>query len=226
MKTNNRFSSLIVNDKNVKNFNQTTDKKYNPVINPSIDKNNILEVVTVKDDNIFKNKKDSKPNIPKKLEVNEENFPGLVKNDIKEVNEKVKTISFLDKLNTEIVVVNNEKLDDNKDVIEEGWVKYKWDVNTGKTITNYDETKNSENTQNVDCEDVMNYVVFLHEKRKKKYIEIWGEDEYEKMFVFPNYEYGYFDRLDIEEYERNMEQNENCYSEDDYEDYDEYNEYW
>ena len=63
----------------------------------------------------------------------------------------------------------------------------------------------------------MNALYILHEKRTNEYKELWGEDEWERMFIFPNYDYEYFDKLD-EEYEDEQEKlNEQYYVE--YEDY-------
>ena len=36
----------------------------------------------------------------------------------------------------------------------------------------------------------------LYYKRTNEYIELWGYDEWEKMFISPNYDYNYFDNLD------------------------------
>ena len=44
----------------------------------------------------------------------------------------------------------------------------------------------------------------LHLKRKEKYINDWGYHEYEKMFISPNYDPEYFDKLDAK-YEEEME---------------------
>jgi hypothetical protein len=51
---------------------------------------------------------------------------------------------------------------------------------------------------------------------------MWGEEEYEQMFRFPNYDYEFFDKLD-EQYEEEMEtmrvndeENENDEYRDDY----------
>jgi hypothetical protein len=40
---------------------------------------------------------------------------------------------------------------------------------------------------------------------KKYYIELYGEDNYNFVFKFPNYDYEYFDKLDLE-YEENDEE--------------------
>jgi hypothetical protein len=55
----------------------------------------------------------------------------------------------------------------------------------------------------------MDSFVELYNKRKEDYIALWGEETYENVFLFPNYDYNYFDEEDEEE-------------EDDEEDYEEY----
>ena len=30
----------------------------------------------------------------------------------------------------------------------------------------------------------------------ENFVDLWGEDEYENTYTFPNYDVGYFDRLD------------------------------
>ena len=69
--------------------------------------------------------------------------------------------------------------------------------------------------------EIVENLAYLHEKRKAEYIDNWGEDEWEKMFLFPNYDYYYFDKLE-EIYAKN---NPNYH--DEYEEFsDEDEEYW
>jgi hypothetical protein len=51
---------------------------------------------------------------------------------------------------------------------------------------------------------VLDGLVDLHFKRQEEYINNWGYNEYEKMFIDPNYDYEYFDKLDAK-YEDEME---------------------
>jgi hypothetical protein len=200
---NNRFNSLIDENKSLKKSDNPTPK---------------IESNRVKEDNKFKQNKDGNLNIPKKLEINESNFPGLGNNISKQnnvTNNTIKPHSFLDKLNTENVEIEKLQPENNQYKLEPGWVEFKRDLKTGRIITNYNKNK----VKNINFTEVLDYLVSLHEQRKKEYINNWGEDEYEKMFLFPNYEYGYFDRLDEEEeYETYSEDNE-------YEDYDYYSDY-
>ena len=80
-----------------------------------------------------------------------------------------------------------------------GWTYYKRDKNTNKIIiedysTNKqitEEEKERENMQKIYKEICENY-----NRWKMKYIETWGYDQYEKLYLFSNYDYKYFDRLD------------------------------
>ena len=49
----------------------------------------------------------------------------------------------------------------------------------------------------------MKALVDLYENWKQDYINTWGQEEYEHRYLFPNYDYEYFDKLD-EEYEYEM----------------------
>ena len=53
----------------------------------------------------------------------------------------------------------------------------------------------------------------LYEKRTNKYIELWGYDEWERMFMFSNYDYQYFDKLDKKYAEEMEEMEETQYTE-------------
>jgi len=53
---------------------------------------------------------------------------------------------------------------------------------------------------------ILNKLVSDYERRTEEYIESYGEDEYNKMFKFPNYDYDYYEKLD--EHYRNIELNE------------------
>ena len=51
-----------------------------------------------------------------------------------------------------------------------------------------------------------------HRQRVNEYIQLWGDDEYKRIFLFPNYEYGYFDRLDEELVVEEELRNNNTYT--------------
>ena len=71
---------------------------------------------------------------------------------------------------------------------------------------------------------IMDELVRLHEKRTNEYINLWGIEEWEKMFLFPNYDYNYFDDLDDEEEE--IQNNLDCLVENDFGNWEQYDNYW
>jgi hypothetical protein len=156
-----------------------------------------------------------------KIELNEMNFPefGIVKQHVisRQIEKQEKQPSFLDKLNTEQLIPEQNNEANSQHKLEPGWVEIKRDLNTNKIIKTGNIIVKKLKTK-TSFYDVLEHLVYLHEKRKKEYINNWGEDEYNHTFLFPDYEYGYFDRLDEEEYERNVEEyiNENTYDDYDY----------
>ena len=176
--------------------------------------------------NQFKNY-NSKPVIKKKdFELKDNEFPDLVssiKNNTNNIN--VKSFSFLLKKEEPIEV---EK-DVSDEIIPHGWSYYKYtkfknglcgDKNLEVTtkiqkpfINKIYESVKEEVILNESYE-IINALSILHEKRTNEYKELWGEDEWERMFICPNHDYEYFDKLDelYEAEERNI--NEQYYSED------------
>ena len=76
---------------------------------------------------------------------------------------------------------------------------------------------------------IMKALVDLYENWKENYINTWGQEEYERQYLFPNYDYEYFDKLDeiyelellkLEEKEREKE--EELAAEYEYMEYDNY----
>jgi hypothetical protein len=135
-----------------------------------------------------------------------ESFPELVKTT--KVNTSNSMPSFLEKITMEV-----EKKEETKsekqllmETLKPGWALFTYDKETKKT--SMIEKQIIRNEQNSLSELDITYNVFdslanLHENRRQEYIDNWGEDEYEKMFIFPNYDYEYFDKLD-EKYEEEM----------------------
>lgn len=203
-KTNNRFNSL--ND----NFDNNEKSKKN-------------DTTLIKShNNTFKH--DNKDVVSKKfLDISEDNFPVLIsasknKNIEEFTNQaEIPVSSFLDKVNAKQEMVEEINLEEKP--LEPGWVEIKRDPNTGRIITNTSNNTIEKNSHFA----VLDYLVSLHQKRTQEYIENWGEDEYENMFLFPNYEYGYFDRIDEEEYEKEQKEYEKYCQENNYDDYENYN---
>lgn len=69
-----------------------------------------------------------------------------------------------------------------------------------------------------EAEEIIIALSLLHEKRTNEYKELWGEAEWERMFMCPNHDYEYFDKLD-EAYEIEEEKLNNKSSDEDSDDY-------
>ncbi len=108
-----------------------------------------------------------------------------------------------------------------------GWTEIRRDPLTNETII----TSNSIEKSPTIYEQDLVYEVFeglanLHEKRTAEYIENWGQDEWDRMFLFQNYDYYYFDKLD-EIYAKNNPDSDSDYSDEEYYHYSEEDkEYW
>ena len=136
----------------------------------------------------------------KELKITTETFPELG-NKKQNTNKPEKTVNFLDKLKTK--KKEAEKIVENIDLdyenLKPGWVLLKRDPKTGEKIEKIKPSIEPVKRENDFHEiDVLNALVKLHEKRKNEYIQLWGYDEWERMYICPNYDYNYFDRLDEE----------------------------
>jgi hypothetical protein len=155
------------------------------------------------------------------INLKEHNFPELnseksVKNKQEVIQEKT---SFVDKLK---VKQENTNLNKSEEIIKNGWVVLKKDPKTRGTIwkfgiSDYDkELQNKIPNPNI----LLDRLAEIHERYVNDYIQLWGEEEYEKMYKFPNYDYDYFDKLD-ELHEDEMEeiQNDEYYDDEYYDTY-------
>ena len=61
-----------------------------------------------------------------------------------------------------------------------------------------------ENKKKLYSYKVINALIDLHLKRTQEYIDNWGYNEYEKVFLDTNHDSDYFDKLDAK-YEEEME---------------------
>ena len=69
--------------------------------------------------------------------------------------------------------------------------------------------------------EVLDHLVYLYEDRKTTHIESWGEDDWNRMFTFLDYDYHYFDKLD-DIYEKKYNDSEDEFENEDFEE----DEYW
>lgn len=192
-KVNNRFASL--ND-------EGTDK--------------VINIKNRKENNYYKNdlslkfkevnNKIKKDKEQKNLSI--ENFPSLVTLEHNLESKKIKnSMNFLEKMK---VSVDSEKEDFEYDIeyenLNPGWVLIKKDTLSNKIIHKYKSKKGNNSNVNylenkisndlLDNNQIINKLVNLYNKRKEDYIQLWGYDQWEQTFQFPNYDYLYFDKLD------------------------------
>uniref|UniRef100_A0A6C0AR11 Uncharacterized protein n=1 Tax=viral metagenome TaxID=1070528 RepID=A0A6C0AR11_9ZZZZ len=135
-----------------------------------------------------------------------ESFPELIKTT--KINTTNSMPSFLEKITIELEKKEESKSEKQNliETLKPGWALFRYDNETNKTTMF--EKRIIRNEQNPLSELDIIYNIFdglanLHENRRQEYIDNWGEDEYEKMFIFPNYDYDYFDKLD-EKYDEEM----------------------
>jgi hypothetical protein len=203
---NSRFATLLEDTEISSPF-----KKYNKKSN--IDKGkkhtDYNKVNYTNDNNNEKNKSitDDKKIKEEKI-IDKKNFPDLSNNiknksSIKQTDEIISN-SYIGKLKI-IKPILLEKESD----IKPGWVEIKQDKKFKKIITTYNkiesDSDDDSNSKNIGI-NIISALADLYYKRTNEYIELWGYDEWEKMFISPSYDYNYFDNLD-EQY--NIEHNEN-----------------
>jgi hypothetical protein len=133
----------------------------------------------------------------KKIIINDCNFPILSNEKISEKTSKnvSEKLNFIDKVKTEIKI-EEEIL--NEEYIPPGYLVIKRDRNTNKIVRKYGEMPDYFNKKEITPSEIIDKLVYLYEKRKEEYITLWGEEEYERMFLFNNYDYHYFDKLDLQ----------------------------
>lgn len=163
----------------------------------------------------IKHKKDLEDKIKKAKEeeiktiTNKDNFPELklVKSSQKEnINKNVNNVNFSKLLNVEDSLIKNEKdKEDNEkeECIADGCVCIKFDKKEnrhiwlyGKNIIKNQDKKSDNKDEYENPYIVMSRITKLYRRRRNEHIRKWGIDEYEKMFMFPNYDYEYYDKLD------------------------------
>lgn len=190
--------------------------------------------------NIFENRKDeyvnktrnqfksyndnvTKASQKKDFEIKENEFPEL-SSPVKNNSDSTKSFSSLLKKEESNNVIKIEE-----EIVPAGWCMYKYSklnnkfyVKCSKLTSKIENNVNDKKSKIIlnESEAIINALSYLHEKRSNKYKEDWGEDEWEKTFIFPNYDYEYFDKLD-EAYEIE----ENKINEEDYNNYNDYEEY-
>jgi hypothetical protein len=187
-KLNNRFS--VLNDDSSENV--VKNKK-----RPEMEKYNRNES--------YNSKLKEGRNKIKELNLSMESFPALPERHILDSKKMNNSMNFLDKMKNNTTSEKNElKLDTEYDNLKPGWLLIKKDPITNKIVHKY-KKGNCNNEKYLEKElsndlinnnRIINTLVDLYYKRREEYIELWGYDDWEKMFQFPNYDYEYFEKLD------------------------------
>jgi hypothetical protein len=172
-----------------------------------------------------RNKKQKEDEFIKSLD-NSDAFPELKnKNTNCEIinNDKNQSTSFIDAMKTKNIKMDNSETinNDAHNYIPPGCVCIQYDKSIKKTVWIYGtDTKpiSEKNSMEEAPYFVLKRLVDLQQNRKYDYIRKWGIDEYDKMFMFQNYDYEYFDKLDhqitndMEKYYQNNTYNYNDFS--------------
>lgn len=223
MKTNNRFNVLMENNKNYNNNKiaknnepKTSTSSFNNFKSNNYKNNRHQDEIDYRLFKEEKMKKQKELDIIKNLDIS--NFPELKnvqsersnnnKNITKENDESCFSFADMMKNNSKNANENDNNTNTSEDVetLKPGCVCIKHDTKTNQQIWIYDDNLTKSNSKlcqnNEHCEVYEDpYYVFerltkVYENRKNDYIKKWGYDEYDKTFLFQNYDYDYFDKLD------------------------------
>jgi hypothetical protein len=208
-------NNVKTNEKNIDNTK--TENKFNSFKNNKqfVSKNNHFENRRRSDYDIRRFNSEDKIKKAKEEEIkvltNLENFPELkssTTNKDKNINEQgiENNGKYCNKLlNVEdpnlIKENKNGTNDEEDDYIPDGCICIKFDKKRNKELWYYGKelVKNSHDNIKNDYESPI--VTFsrlskLHKNRRNEYIRRWGINEYNYMFMFPNYDYQYYDKVD------------------------------
>jgi len=171
--------------------------------------------------------------IKKDFEIKEEEFPDLAS----PVNKNTTSFASLLKKEKEKEKEQEQDIIIEKIIVPPGWSYYKYikcdlfgrNKTEESEINKFKASKCVEKIEPIiqqkillnEAEKIIKRLSLLHDKRTNEYKESWGEDEWERMFICPNYDYEYFDKLD-EEYEKEQAKIYEQYYYNDSEDYDNY----
>ena len=146
-----------------------------------------------------------------------DNFPVLSYLNKQETN-KEKQTNYLDKLKKEEEIKIDNKEPDLVD-LKPGWLLLKKEPQTGNTVMKYGPgTTLYEQHTKTDHEkglDILNALVKLHERRTNEYIDLYGYEIWEKMFMFPDWMEREIYLEYMEELANMSDEDEDDYEEDD-----------
>lgn len=204
-RTNNRFEVLMEDPKEKINKNNKNNNSQNIKNNNNLVENkqrNVFRRRLSADDKIKNAKEEEIKNI-----TNINNFPELKSLDKKKTKNKSisnpNTSYYCDKL---LNICVDENLLNHRNIeqdygLENGCISIEIDKNNNfiwkyskKSNIYGDLKKDDESNEKKEAFESISRVNSLYKKRRNDYITKWGWDEYEKMFIFPNYDYEYFDK--------------------------------
>lgn len=216
--SNNRFQFLDDSEPTKDKYNNKSNNNENTYKNNRQRDNNINSFKFTENIN---NKK-----VNNEIKIIEEEFPEL--SSLKQHNFDNNTNTNINKnINTKVYKNLFHCKDEDKnninyiqeEFIPDGCICISYNKTNGKI--EYKKGK-LEHIKKRNTHDVMNDIAKFYEKRKNEYINSWDLDTYEDTFLFKNYDYNYFDKLDIQ-YEIEMENlNEEIISEEQLENIDDY----
>lgn len=227
-KTNSRFSSLMENaiPSNIHNKEKQTTTEKTQTANNSFKNsryNERTEITrrTFKDDR----SKIEEQRIKDTLSI--DNFPELVAPKSATLKNTNIDKSFSEKLQSVVENTETPSIETDYKNLGQGWSLIKKE-NNKITIKSKDLFSATQHKTNDDlANEALDALAELHEKRTHDYIEMWGYEQWEKIFEFPNYDYAYFDKLDELYYEEMAIDDEESdyeeYYDDSFVDYDTYN---
>jgi hypothetical protein len=184
----NRFSSLLEDNSsdykkqlprnNSRNNSRNNRRNYsNPSFGGKYESNDNKFINTVREEQKLKE-------IEESLLI--DNFPSLVDKTSSSYN--IIEENYTDKVN-QVQVATSIKIDE----ILPGWVQ----LVKGGVYSNKSSTPSLKYKK--DYIAIFNTLCINYEKWVNEYIEKWGEEEYEKIYLFPNYDYNQYDDSDSED---------------------------
>lgn len=137
--------------------------------------------------NCFKNDKKSikKPD----LFFTDNDFPDIVNSNKNNNTENNQILNYSEVTKKENIQVEEEHVNE----IKPGWVKIFRDFKTGKIKSEYRKNNEKNNYMNYsydyEVKKSLNHLIHKWNKYKNDFIELYGEDVYEKVFKIPNCNY-------------------------------------
>ena len=201
-------------------FSSLVEKEERKNKEKSVNKEKIADIVDIKEsnnntpnNNAFKTNRYNKerPIVekPQKTEqqikesLSLDNFPELVSKQIIIEQKNYEDGSFAEKLQSAVI----NEIDSDK-ILLPGWSLIQRNNITKQITIKQKEPVNGWHIEELNNDfEILDALTELHENRTSQYIEMWGYDEWENVFRFPNYNYHYFDELD-ELYQEQMEKEE------------------